>query len=467
MAGALILKGRASAREYIRFFRDPVGCMSRLYQRHGPLVALGPIAFGEPTKLHVLAIGPAHNRQVLGNPAIFRTTGQFIRGPENSAQRRIRYGLTRMTGADHKRQRQLVMPPFHKKAVDGYHELIRELTTQMLHRWRPGRIDVHREMRELTRQVAGQILFGHNREVASRLGRMLEDWQRRNFSSAVWLFPVNWPGTMYRRLLKLAETIEEEILAVIDSRRANGAANLDVLSLLIAARDQENRRMSNRELVGQATILFGASFETTAATLTWTIFLLAQHPAVMEKLMEELDSLLQGEPPEKEQLSQLSYLDWVIKESMRILPPVPFTIRATDMDKTTLGPLLLLHGTRVICSHYLTHRLPHLYPRPAHFEPERWRDLDPTQYEYLPFSAGPRACIGAMFAWQVLKVSLALILQRFRFTIVPGARVDRVVRITMVPRWGLPAIISPNDRKFTASKVGGEIHQMVELPTVR
>jgi cytochrome P450 len=160
----------------------------------------------------------------------------------------------------------MVMPPFHKKAVDGYYDLIRERTTQMLSRWRPGRIDVHREMRELTRQVAGQILFGHDPEVASRLGQMLEDWQRRNFSFAVWLFPLNWPGTMYRRLLKKAERIEKEILAVIERRHANGGASHDVLSLLIGARDQESHRMSGRELVGQATILFGASFETTAAT---------------------------------------------------------------------------------------------------------------------------------------------------------------------------------------------------------
>jgi cytochrome P450 len=148
---------------------------------------------------------------------------------------------------------------------------------------------------------------------------------------------------------------------------------------------------------------------------------------------------------------------------MRILPPVPFTIRATDIDKTNIGPFTLPHGTRVICSHYLTHHLPELYPKPERFQPERWRNLDPTQYEYMPFSAGPHACIAAIFAWQVLKISLALIFQRFRITIVADARIDRVVRITMVPRWGIPAIISPNDRKFVATDVRGQIREMVEL----
>jgi hypothetical protein len=100
-----VLTGAAAAREYVHFFRDPIGCMRKLHQQHGPLVALGPIAFGEPMKLHVLAIGPEFNRQVLCDPATFLTTGQFIRGPKNSVQRRIRHGLTRMNGAEHRRQR--------------------------------------------------------------------------------------------------------------------------------------------------------------------------------------------------------------------------------------------------------------------------------------------------------------------------------------------------------------------------
>jgi cytochrome P450 len=117
-----VLTGALAAREYLHFFRDPIGCMRRLYRQRVKLVALGPIAFGEPTKLHVLAVGPEFNRQVLGDPAKFRTTGQFIHGPKDSAQRRIRFGLTRMNGPQHKQQRQLILPPFHKKAVAGYHD---------------------------------------------------------------------------------------------------------------------------------------------------------------------------------------------------------------------------------------------------------------------------------------------------------------------------------------------------------
>jgi len=459
-----ILTGAGAAREYVHFFRDPIGCMRELQQKYGSLVALGPIAFGEPTKLHVLAIGPEFNRQVLGDPAKFRTTGQFIHGPNDSAQRRIRFGLTRMNGPQHKQQRQLILPPFHKKAVAGYHDLTVELAQEVIGQWKPGRRDVYTDMRAVTLRIASAVLFGHEASDAYRIGHLLEVWARRNFSGPVWFFPVNIPGTPYHRLLKHAELVEQEILRLVEKRRRDPSDRTDVLSILIQARDDENRGMTDMELVGQATILFGASFETTASTLTWTVFLLAQHPGIMRELMDELDRVLGGDAPTREQLPQLSFLDRVIKESMRILPPVPFTIRAADEDQIPMGSLMLSHGARVICSHFLTHHLPDIYPEPELFRPDRWREIDPTQYEYLPFSAGPRACVGAMFAIQVLKISLAIILQKFRFAIVPDAQIDRVVRITMNPRYGMPVVLHENDRRYESSQVRGQIHEMVKLP---
>ena len=127
---------------------------AQLQQKRGKLVAVGPIAFGEPKKLHVLAIGPEFNRQVLGDPAKFRTTGQFIHGPNNSAQRRIRFGLTRMNGPQHKQQRQLILPPFHKKAVAGYHDFTVELAQEVIGQWKPGRRDVYADMRAVTLRIA-------------------------------------------------------------------------------------------------------------------------------------------------------------------------------------------------------------------------------------------------------------------------------------------------------------------------
>src|SRR5437588_11286635 len=259
-----VLTGALAACEYIHFFRDPIGCVRRLHRKRGKLVAPGPIACGERTRLHVLAVGPACNRQVLGDPAKFRTTGQFIHGPKDSAQRRIRFGLTRMNGPQHKQQRQLILPPFHKNAVAGYHDLIVELAREVISQWTVGRRDVYADMRAVTLRIASAVLFGHEASDAYRIAHLLDIWARRNFSGPVWFFPVNIPGTPYYRLLKHADRAEREILALVEKRRPDAPDRSDVLSLLIQARDDENRGMTDTELVGQATILFGASFETRA-----------------------------------------------------------------------------------------------------------------------------------------------------------------------------------------------------------
>lgn len=457
------LTGFAAAREYYRFFHDPIDAMRQRYDRYGPVAPLGPIFAGQPSKPRVLIAGPEFNRQILSDPATFRTTGQLIRGPKGSAQQRIRFGLTRMNGAQHKQQRQLVMPAFHKTAVEGYHNLMVGIATNVLNRWRPGSIyDVHREMRAFVLQLSSAILFGADPDEGLAIGKLMEEWQLRNFSSSVWMLPVDLPGTAYRGLLQHAERIEKEILSMIEKRRAQPGTHKDVLSLLIAARDDQNRGMTDEELVGQATILFGASFETAATTLTWTLFLLAQHPAVMRKLMDELGHVLAGKAPAPDQVGQLEFLSRVIKESMRVLSPVPYAIRATAR-RVKIGPLALPHGSTIVLGHYLTHHMPEIYPEPNRFRPDRWQSIEPSQWEYLPFSAGPRVCVGAIFATQLLKISLALMLQRFRFSVVPGSRIDRVVRITMQPRQGMPMKIFENDRQYTASEVTGQIHEMVAL----
>ena len=458
-----VLRGIEAAPYYIAFFRDPVGCMRDAYRRNGPLTLLGSVLpSGKSRRLNVLSIGPEFNRQVLGDAELFRTTGQTLRGPDNSAQRRVRFGLTRMQGPTHKRQRKLVMPPFHKKAVQSYHDIMVSMAETVLQDWRAGTVrGLYREMRTVSLRLASSVLFSADPN-AVQAGHLIEEWLRRNFSASTWLFPLDLPGTSYRALLRHAEKLERFILAMIDQRRKNPEGRTDVLSILIQARDDENHGMTDMELLGQATILFGASYETTASTLTWTLLLLSQHPKIANDLLDELDGVLSGSPPRNDQLAQLPFLERVIKESMRILPPVPYTIRSATAD-VEMGGFNVPKNSRVICSHYLTHHQADIYPEPQKFRPDRWLTIDPSQYEYLPFSAGPRACIGAMFAMQSMKIALSMILQRFRLQVVPKTRIDRAVRITMSPRHDIPIAIHPQDRKFARNDVRGQINDMVEF----
>lgn len=458
------IRGLPAAREYARFFFDPVGTICRLYSSYGSLMALGAVAFGEPRKGLVFALGPDFNRQLLSDTVAFRPTGILRPGPKNSAQRRVRFGLTRMTGPQHRQQRQLVMPPFQTKAAQSYHGVIVEMTDAMLRQWRPGeQRDICEEMRMLALRTASAVLFSRDPEEAFPIGRLIKEWVGMNWSFGVWSFPVNVPGTPCSRMLRHASRIEQAIKVMIARRRATPGERNDVLSLLMEARDPQGNGMTDAELIGQTAILFLASFETTATSLTWTLFLLAQHPHVANELLDELGATLNGSPPSHDELARFSYLPCVIKESMRILPPVPYTVRVTQKD-VMIGSLAVANGTNVLTSHYLTHHLPELYPEPERFIPERWLTMNPGQYEYLPFSAGPRMCIGAAFSMQALKISLAMIMQKFRLTVVPGTRIDRTNRITMDPRNGLPMMIFANDRKFAASEVTGQIREMVTLP---
>ena len=458
-----LIRGLEALPYYVRFFRDSIGCMRDAHRKHGELTVLGHVLPHEKNRLNVLISGPAYIRQVLGDPEYFRTMGQTLPGPENSAQRRLRFGLTRMQGAQHKQQRKLVMPPFHKKAVEGYHQIMVKTADDILNEWRPGTVrNLYREMRNIALRLASTVLFSSEPGEAFRIGSMIEKWLHGNFTASVGLFPFDLPGTPYRRILRHAEKLERLILSMIEQRRKNPEGRTDVLSILTQARDDENHGMTDTELVGQTTILFGASYETTASTLTWTLFLLAQHPKILHELMDELDTVLGGAPPRSDQLSQLPFLERVIKESMRILPPVPWTVRTTMTD-VKMGGHDIPKNSRVICGIFLTHHQPDLYPEPEKFWPDRWLTIDPSQYEYMPFSAGPRACIGAIFAMQAMKISISMVLQRFRLQVVDRAKIERAVRVTMSPRYDIPVKIFAQDRNFSRSKVRGNISEMVEM----
>jgi len=449
---------------YARFVQDALGCLCEAYRLAPLCVAHGMLPWRRRQK-NVFALSVDSNRTVLGDTATFRTTPQTAGGPHNSALRRIRHGLTAMNGDEHREQRQLLTPMFVKKAVDSYYATGVAMTDWLMSRWTPGMVvNMHREMHRLSLRISSHVLFGREDvESAEYKGELIEELFVRNFSPLCWLFPFNLPATPFRRLLQHAEKIESVLWQSIEERRAVLSQTPDVLDMLIQAHSAG--QMSDAALLGQATILFAASFETQANTLNWTLFLLTQHPKVIADLADEL-RVLRGSPPTVEQLDRMPLLEAVLKESMRILPTVPYTIRAVTRP-TELGGVQLDLEDRVICSHYVTHHMPEIYSEPQRFAPERWFTIKPSPYEYFPFSAGNRICIGRHMSLMLMRVALAMILQRWRLAVVPGATIDRVVRVTLGPKHGLPMILTPQDNHFSANPVQGNIHDMVDLRHVR
>jgi cytochrome P450 len=217
------------------------------------------------------------------------------------------------------------------------------------------------------------------------------------------------------------------------------------------------------DLVGQITLLFGASHETTALALTWTLFLLSQHPEVASELADELDAELHGDPMQPDQASRLPLLDRVLRESLRLFPPVPYTIR-TATRESALGDATVARGDKVICSHYFTHHMPELYAEPERFLPQRWESLQPDPAAYLPFSMSPRICIGQNFATAVIKGVLTTLLPRVRLAPPRGARIERAVRVTLGPSGGMAMRVLAPERGFAVEPVTGSVREMVVLP---
>jgi cytochrome P450 len=276
----------------------------------------------------------------------------------------------------------------------------------------------------------------------------------------------------YEELLRFAEELEAEIRGMIRQRRENRQPGRDVLSILVQMHDEQGG-LSDEELVGQAAVLFSAAHMTTAHSLTWTLLLLAQHPSVMRQLWRELQREGQGAgifddgiPRADGSLpkgEELSLLDCVIKESMRLLPASAYSQRV-NMEAVQLGPLFLPRGTGIVFTPLVTHHLSHIYTQPEKFIPERWRTLRPSPYAYHPFGAGPRLCIGGPLATAIIRIALAKILSRFRLAVVPGADIGVHVESTMlVPTNGLPMEIHAADGKFESSPIAGNIHELVEF----
>lgn len=442
----------------VQFRRDPIAYLQRL-RRHGEIAAFAAGRYGT-----VFAFGPQYNQQVLSNPALFYSTGLPLPGPSGSAQKRISYSILSMNAEKHARQRKLIAPPFHRQALEGYHHMLVERTEQLLSGWKVGRrIDFAKEMKEFTLGIAGKILFALDDDVEAReIGQMISRWMQVSTTYSVRLFPKDWPGLPYHRMLKLAGQLERKIQSLIARRRAGNVTGNDVLSILIRSQAETDAGLTDEELLGQTTILFAAAHETTANALTWTLFLLAQHPKILGELRDELSGVLQGRAPTGSQLEQLPLLGRVIKESLRILPPVPYATR-TSIAPFELGPFLLPAKTTVAYSQYITHRLPELYPEPDRFLPDRWLTIQPSPYEYLPFGAGPRICIGAAFATTTIKIALSTILQRFNLNLLPGTHINRRVTITLSPKNGLPVEIQPLGPSPEFVPVRGNIHEMVQL----
>ncbi len=452
----------------IGLLRDPILGMLRLQSRYGDIVALGHEADSP-----ILVFAPEHNHLLLTNPDLFynldtSSPDSLIHMPQGTAAARLLSGVAGMNGAKHRRHRRLLIPAFHKKRVEALHETLVACTQTYLRRWHVGgRYDLAREMNQLSLAMAVSGLLGLDPEQEGRaVGHTLEQWSVRALSVPVGLLPFDIPGFPYHRFLQLSDELEAVFRSVIrrklDAIGAGvpGAEGKDALAILLEARADGGDSLTDSDLLGHLTTLFTAGHETTASALTWTLFLLAQHPRILGDLLDELDGVLHGVAPTLDQLRDLPLLGRVIDESMRLFPPGMWMLRTTTAP-VAIGPYELPARTHIVYSPAVTHRRPDLYPDPSRFRPERWETIDPSPYEYLPFGAGPRRCLGATFAAMELKVVLPIVLQQFRIVLADGLKVDRGGTALSGPRGGLPVTLAAPPTIPPAARLRGNIHALL------
>jgi cytochrome P450 len=454
----------------LQFALDPIAHLDRLADGgHGDLVAFsrgmggGILRPGTQSPGAVFAVGAAHNQAVLSRHGLYHPL--LLESPPGArGLQRLYSGILWMHGDKHKQQRRLMTPAFHPRRLEAYRDLLVASTEKVLAGWRGSdTVDVLDQGRQMLLGFLNQILIGDDDTPgAVSIGARMEDLTRRAMSIGG-LLPIDLPFTPRRELIQRADRLADDLATLIRKKRAAAASRDDLLSTLIAARDEDGSSMTEDELIGQLFLLFFAGFESSMSVLAWTSYLLAQHPAIAADLHDEL-SVLGGAAPTLAQLEQLPVLDGVIKESLRLCPPV-YILTRTLADRGHLGGYDLPARTEIFLSLYHTHRRADVFPDPLRFRPERWRSISPGNHAYLPFGAGAHMCLGWGLATMELKLMLSMIVQRYRLGLRDGTTIDRRTLAVMSPRHGVRMTVQPQDRRFTASRgdVRGHFTTMVEL----
>jgi cytochrome P450 len=357
-------------------------------------------------------------------------------------------GLLTNEGSGWLRQRRLCQPAFHRERMSSYGRTMSGYTEEMLANWQDAEVrDVHQEMMQLTMRIVAKVLFGVEvKEDTERVAAALNTLMRHTSGGRMILPPImrHLPVPALLRVKRAVRELDEIVNRIIRQRRASGQDTGDLLSMLMAARDEDGSGMTDRQLRDEVLTFLLAGHETTAVSLSWTWYLLSQHPQVEQKLHQELSQVLSGRTPQLEDLPRLPYTDKVVKESMRLYPPA-WSLARTVAKEIELAGHRLPVGSNVVMSPWILHRDPRFFDQPEEFNPDRWT-ADAVQrlpkFAYFPFGGGPRLCIGASFAMMEANLLLAAVAQRFQLRLVPGHPVAALPSITLRPRYGMRMSLS-------------------------
>jgi cytochrome P450 len=414
---------------------DPLPLLLGAYEEHGPIFSM--------RLLHsrvVFMLGPEANH--------FVTVGH----PENFHWRESSFGdlipllgdgLLTIDDDYHDRARAIMMPAFHRRQLTASVEAMAIEAEAAIGALHPGTVaDVYGWMRNLAMRIAMRALLGLDPDEAGKGAAAAEHFER-----ALGFYGIDYPLRLlrgprspWRKLIASRQVLDEIVFSEIERRRAApDDERQDILSLLLGARGEAGEAFTDREVRDQVMTLMFAGHDTSTSTLTFMMHELARHPDVIERLCEEQDRVLAGDPPTVDGLEEMPYLDIVLDEVLRLYPPAWIGPRRA-VREFEFGGYTVPRGAYVNYCSWASHRIPEVFPDPEAFIPERFtreRKAALPRGAYVPFGGGQRICIGKRFGQTEVKLVATMLLQRLRLDALPGRTMTVRQMPTLSPRGGL------------------------------
>jgi cytochrome P450 len=435
----------------LQMLHDPLGTLQRIFREYGDIVRI-PIV----SDSRIFLNHPDYIEQVT---VIQQSKFHKSKLTKDVTGRLLGEGLLISEGDFWRRQRRLAQPAFQRNRINEYAATMVESAETHSRKWQDSEErDIAHEMMALTLDIAVRTLFGTTLPGEARqVGRSLEFLMRYSLrrNRSPFKLPEKWPTPANRRAEREIQFLDSLVYRIIDERKKLGRAgeHNDLLSLLMAAMDEDGSQMTAKQLRDEIMTLFTAGHETTALTLSWAWYLLSKNPSAEARLYEEIRVVLAGRLPSIADLGQLPYLRGVVNEALRLYPPA-YILARTSIAPCTIGGYELPAGSTVVFSQWITHRDSRFFSDPDAFIPERWLDgledrLPPGAY--FPFGDGPRRCIGQNFALMEVVLVLATIAQKFQFRLASGQKIVPDPLVTLRPRNGIRMRIDARRQRHDVS----------------
>lgn len=448
-------------------FVDPIVPALELRPRGGA----GVVGVARDSGDMVLAYGSDLVREVLTNRDVWlRPAGSLVRLPaDRSHLQSLLDTLLFMNGETWRARRRVLTPPTSKaELIAAMAPTFAQTVREIAGAWSTGSdVDLAAETMRITLRNNVRCLLGLEPAEGEPLAGLMGRFTSGVASPTVIVSQLLGPRarkTPYVKWLDAGEGVCKALVPLIASKRAKPSS--DALGALVrSVAEDTGRPLDDEQLMGELTAFFAAGYETTARTLGWTLWLLGHHPDIARSVAAEVADVCGQREPTLQHVARMQRLNDVVQEAQRVLTVVPTSLPRANVKEATLGGITLPPGTNVMVPFVAMHHDPAVFPNPGRFDPSRWPGLrergDALTYQFMPFGAGPRRCLGGVFADHQLRCTLAALLQRYSFIPRPEPVDYRVTTATMGPRGPLRMRVEAPDRWRATPPASGTITRLL------